>query len=92
MTMSLCTRIDCVRTPHCTRSLPAEERTIPLGTIAQATKLEEDGVEFLLMKALSLRLIEGSIDQVAGNVQARSLPTDMSPVSSGRTFPGCTLQ
>jgi 26S proteasome regulatory subunit N9 len=28
-----------------------------------------DGVEFLLMKALALHLIEGSIDQVAGKVQ-----------------------
>jgi len=50
-------------------NLPAEERTIPLSTIAAATKLEADGVEFLLMKALSLHLIEGSIDQVADTVQ-----------------------
>lgn len=50
-------------------SLPAEQRTIPLAAIAQATKLGDDGVEFLLMKALSLHLIEGSIDQVAGTVQ-----------------------
>mmetsp|Transcript_17557 Transcript_17557/g.30125 ORF Transcript_17557/g.30125 Transcript_17557/m.30125 type:complete len:387 (-) Transcript_17557:300-1460(-) len=46
-------------------SLPAEERTIPLATIAQRTKLEVDGVEFLLMKALSLHLLEGTVDQVA---------------------------
>lgn len=52
-------------------SLPAEERTISLATIAAATKLEADGVEFLLMKALSLHLIEGLVDQVAGTVQAR---------------------
>lgn len=55
-------------------SLPAEERTIPLSTIAAATKLEADGVEFLLMKALSLHLIEGSIDQVADTVQVRFRP------------------
>lgn len=31
---------------------------------AERTKLTVDGVEFLLMKALALHLIEGSIDQV----------------------------
>lgn len=50
-------------------NLPAEERTIPIATIAAATKLDADGVEFLLMKALSLHLIEGAIDQVDGTVQ-----------------------
>lgn len=49
--------------------LPAEERTIPLSTIADRTKLPLDGVEFLLMKALALHLIEGVIDQVDGTVQ-----------------------
>jgi 26S proteasome regulatory subunit N9 len=44
--------------------LPPEHRRIPLATIAQRTKLSVDGVEFLLMKALALHLIEGSIDQV----------------------------
>ncbi len=55
------------------RSLPAEQRTIPMSAIAARTKLSVDGVEFLLMKALSLRLIQGVIDQVAGIVQARWL-------------------
>lgn len=32
--------------------------------LAERTKLSVDGVEFLLMKALALHLIEGSIDQV----------------------------
>jgi 26S proteasome regulatory subunit N9 len=49
-------------------SLPAERRTIDLGTIAEKTKLPLDGVEFLLMKALALHLVEGTIDQVAGSV------------------------
>ncbi|GMH33329.1 hypothetical protein BSKO_01163 [Bryopsis sp. KO-2023] len=49
--------------------LPAEERQISLQVIADRTKLSLDGVEFLLMKALSLHLIEGSIDQVDGFVQ-----------------------
>lgn len=45
-------------------SLPADSRRIALSTIADRTKLPLDGVEFLLMKALALHLIEGSIDQV----------------------------
>lgn len=49
-------------------SLPAEERTLKLEAIAQRTHLTVDGVEFLLMKALSLHLIEGSIDQVFSTV------------------------
>jgi len=47
-------------------SLPAEHRSIPLSEIAERTKLPLDGVEFLLMKALALHLIEGVIDQVDG--------------------------
>ena len=50
-------------------SLPAEQRTIPLSEIAARTKLAGDGVEFLLMKTLSLKLIEGVIDQVDSTVQ-----------------------
>ncbi len=50
-------------------SLPAEDRTLTLEAIGQRTKLPLDGVEFLLMKALSLHLLEGVIDQVAGTVQ-----------------------
>lgn len=49
-------------------STPAEERRIPLQRIAERTKLDVDGVEFLLMKALSLHLIEGVIDGVSGHV------------------------
>lgn len=47
---------------------PPEARAVPLEAISARTKLPLDGVEFLLMKALALRLIEGSIDQVAGTV------------------------
>ena len=46
--------------------LPAEKREISLEDIAARTKLSVDGVEYLLMKALSVRLIEGVIDQVEG--------------------------
>jgi 26S proteasome regulatory subunit N9 len=37
---------------------------------AERTKLSIDGVEFLLMKALALHLIEGSIDQVRNNISS----------------------
>lgn len=52
-------------------SLPAEERTIPLSAIAARTKLDTDGVEFLLMKALALHLLEGSINQVRSVVEVQ---------------------
>ena len=58
----------CIDVPA-SRSLPAEQRTIPLSEIAARTKLGGDGVEFLLMKTLSLKLIEGVIDQVDATVQ-----------------------
>ena len=48
--------------------LPAERRRVPLADVAARTKLPADGVEFLLMKALALHLIEGSVDQVEGVV------------------------
>jgi 26S proteasome regulatory subunit N9 len=49
-------------------SRPPSARRIPLREVAQATRLPEDGVELLLMKALALGLIEGRIDQVEGEV------------------------
>ncbi|CAI9095224.1 OLC1v1031116C1 [Oldenlandia corymbosa var. corymbosa] len=49
-------------------SRPAEERTIPLSVIADRTKLSVEDVEYLLMKSLSVHLIEGIIDQVNGTV------------------------
>jgi 26S proteasome regulatory subunit N9 len=50
-------------------ALPADARTISLETIAAKTQLSLDGVEFLLMKTMSVHLIEGVIDQVAGTVR-----------------------
>lgn len=47
---------------------PPSARRIPLAEVAAATRLPEDGVELLLMKALALGLIEGRIDQVGGEV------------------------
>uniref|UniRef100_A0A7N0UZ13 PCI domain-containing protein n=1 Tax=Kalanchoe fedtschenkoi TaxID=63787 RepID=A0A7N0UZ13_KALFE len=49
-------------------SRPSEERTIPLAVIAERTKLSVGDVEYLLMKSLSVHLIEGIIDQVEGTV------------------------
>eukprot|EP01102_Stenamoeba_stenopodia_P013140 TRINITY_DN4217_c0_g1_i1.p1 TRINITY_DN4217_c0_g1~~TRINITY_DN4217_c0_g1_i1.p1 ORF type:complete len:385 (+),score=86.79 TRINITY_DN4217_c0_g1_i1:190-1344(+) len=47
---------------------PSEERTISFGTIAQATNLPLHEVELLVMKALSLKLVKGVIDQVEETV------------------------
>eukprot|EP00262_Sarcandra_glabra_P021883 TRINITY_DN942_c0_g1_i2.p1 TRINITY_DN942_c0_g1~~TRINITY_DN942_c0_g1_i2.p1 ORF type:complete len:387 (+),score=58.78 TRINITY_DN942_c0_g1_i2:236-1396(+) len=49
-------------------SRPSEDRTIPLNIIAQRTNLSVEDVEYLLMKSLSVHLIEGIIDQVEGTV------------------------
>ncbi|XP_059641432.1 26S proteasome non-ATPase regulatory subunit 13 homolog A [Cornus florida] len=49
-------------------SRPSEDRTIPLSIIAERTKLTVEDVEYLLMKSLSVHLIEGIVDQVEGTV------------------------
>ncbi|XP_020247786.1 26S proteasome non-ATPase regulatory subunit 13 homolog B-like [Asparagus officinalis] len=49
-------------------SRPSDDRTIPLSFIAEQTKLSIEDVEYLLMKSLSVHLIEGIIDQVEGTV------------------------
>ncbi|RWR87295.1 Proteasome component PCI domain-containing protein [Cinnamomum micranthum f. kanehirae] len=49
-------------------SRPSEDRTIPLNVIAERTILSIEDVEHLLMKSLSVHLIEGIIDQVEGTV------------------------
>ncbi|RHZ11936.1 hypothetical protein DYB37_010517, partial [Aphanomyces astaci] len=43
---------------------PSQERNIPFHDIATATKLPLNQVEWLTMRALSLGLIKGTIDQV----------------------------
>ncbi|CAG8534733.1 24828_t:CDS:2 [Cetraspora pellucida] len=42
----------------------SDNRTIPFANISEETQLPIDEVEYLVMKALSLKLIRGSIDQV----------------------------
>ncbi|KDD74756.1 hypothetical protein H632_c1094p1 [Helicosporidium sp. ATCC 50920] len=49
-------------------ALPPRERTVPLDLIGEKSRLPRDGVEFLLIKALSLGLIRGEIDGVRGVV------------------------
>ncbi|KAG0494127.1 hypothetical protein HPP92_005121 [Vanilla planifolia] len=49
-------------------SRPSEDRTIPLSIIAEQTKLSIEDVEYLLMKSLSVHLIEGIIDEVEGRI------------------------
>ncbi|WCJ29116.1 hypothetical protein M5689_010773 [Euphorbia peplus] len=49
-------------------SRPSEDRTIPLNVIADRTKLSIEDVEYLVMKSLSVHLIEGIMDQVEGTV------------------------
>ena len=43
---------------------PAANKQLSFGEIAAKTKLPEDEVELLVMRALSLGLVKGSIDQV----------------------------
>merc|ERR1712060_433964 len=48
---------------------PTADRTVEFATIAAASKLPIDQVELLLMRALSLGLIKGVIDQVEQTVR-----------------------
>ena len=47
----------------------ADNRTMSFQTIAEETRLPLDEVEHLVMKALSLKLIKGSLDQVDEKAQ-----------------------
>ena len=53
------------------RRLPPDQRKITLATIAARTQLDVDGVEFLLMRAMSLKLVTGTIDEVESVVDIR---------------------
>ncbi|KAI9852533.1 MAG: 26S proteasome regulatory subunit [Thelocarpon superellum] len=44
---------------------PPHDRAMTFATISQETKVQPDEIEHLIMKALSLGLLRGSIDQVA---------------------------
>ncbi|KAF5963742.1 26S proteasome regulatory subunit N9 [Fusarium bulbicola] len=48
---------------------PPHDRTLTFATIAQETKVRPEEIEHLIMKALSLGLLRGTIDQVDGVAQ-----------------------
>jgi 26S proteasome regulatory subunit N9 len=48
---------------------PPHDRSLAFDAIASETKVQPDEIEHLVMKALSLGLLRGSIDQVAGVAQ-----------------------
>ena len=49
-------------------SKPGTDRAIPIAEVSRATRLPADQVEWLVMRALSLGLVRGSIDEVGGLV------------------------
>ncbi|TIB64755.1 hypothetical protein E3P78_00946 [Wallemia ichthyophaga] len=51
---------------ECIFKRSSKDRVMSFSTIGAETKLPSDEVEHLIMKALSLKLIRGSIDQVSG--------------------------
>ncbi|KAF4970390.1 hypothetical protein FSARC_2583 [Fusarium sarcochroum] len=48
---------------------PPHDRTLTFATIAEETKVGQEQIEHLIMKALSLGLLRGTIDQVDGVAQ-----------------------
>ena len=66
-----------------------DERDIPFAKIADACLLQATEVELLVMKAMSLELVRGTIDEVAATVQVdwilpRYLNKDHLQVLTGR--------
>jgi 26S proteasome regulatory subunit N9 len=43
-------------------NLPKNNRVVKFHTLAKACAVPEDHVEFMIMKAMALKLIKGSID------------------------------
>jgi len=65
---------------------PAEGRTLPFRVVAAATKLREEEVELLVMKALSVKLIRGEIDEVSQTVTITWVqPRVLDMVQIGKT-------
>nr|CAB3488126.1 unnamed protein product [Digitaria exilis] len=65
-----------------------ENRTIPLSAIAERTRLSVEDVEYLLMKSLSARLIEGIIDQVDGTVHVSWVQPRILGIDQARLIEG----
>jgi 26S proteasome regulatory subunit N9 len=49
-------------------SKPASERTLPFTDIAQGLEIPLEQVEWVIMRAFSVELMKGIMDQVAGEV------------------------
>jgi 26S proteasome regulatory subunit N9 len=49
-------------------NLPKSDRVIKFATIAKECAVPEEHVEFMVMKAMALGLIKGSIDQINQDV------------------------
>jgi 26S proteasome regulatory subunit N9 len=64
---------------------PSGDRTVPFEVIASAANLPVDQVEFLVMRALSLKLIRGIIDQVS-TLAPRSFALYLPARRRGRLF------
>ena len=47
---------------------PANNKQLSFNEVSLKTKLPEDEIELLVMRALSLRLVKGSIDQIDKNI------------------------
>lgn len=74
---------------------PAHNRSITFDEIATEAHIPVDKVEHLVMKALSLKLVKGSIDQVDGKVhltwvQPRVLDTQQVAVMKDKLQEWCT--
>ena len=66
---------------------PANNKQLSFGEVAAKTKLPENEVELLVMRALSLGLVKGSIDQIdkrifIGWVQPRVLDISQALLNS----------
>lgn len=66
---------------------PPHDRAMSFATISQETKVRQDEIEHLIMKALSLGLLRGTIDQVNGVAQitwVQPKVLDMTQIGSMR--------
>lgn len=66
---------------------PPHERNIPFLEIAETTRLPVEQVEWLVMRALSCKLIKGSIDQVDGIVRVTWVQVSSLDVVAKPTLP-----
>jgi len=66
---------------------PATERQLSFADIAKTTRLHEDQVEILVMKAIAKGLVDGTIDEVAKTVHlTRVQPRVLNRQQVGHSF------